>query len=94
MTGHTGIQWRYVIAPQSIKAGQVIQSGTEAPVAVGNTMPINQVPIGFAIHNIEKHPGKGAQLVRSAGTSAQVMSRGGVEEKKSMQLCNDHVNAC
>ena len=65
-----------MIAPQTVKAGQVIQSGPEAPVAIGNTMPIIQVPIGFAVHNIEKHPGKGAQLVRSAGTSAQVMARG------------------
>lgn len=72
----TGVEWRYVIAPQSVKAGQLLQSGPEAPVVVGNSMPISQVPIGFAVHNIEKKPGKGAQLVRSAGTSAQVMARG------------------
>ncbi len=76
-TPHTGSpEYRYVIAPQQVQAGHTIQSGPDAPVAAGNTLPLMNIPIGLAIHNIEKHPGKGGQLVRAAGTSATVMARG------------------
>ncbi len=69
---------RYIIAPGGIKAGDQIQSGAEAPIKVGNCLPINNIPLGSTMHCIELKPGKGAQLARSAGTSVQLVAREGV----------------
>jgi large subunit ribosomal protein L2 len=69
---------RYIIAPKDLKVGAKIMSGENVDVKVGNAMPLGNMPVGTVIHNIEMHPGKGAQLVRSAGASAQILGR---EEK-------------
>ena len=66
---------RYIIAPKDIKVGQKIVSGPNADIRVGNALPLEKIPVGTMIHNIEMHPGHGAQLVRSAGTSAQILGR-------------------
>jgi large subunit ribosomal protein L2 len=65
----------YVIAPDGIKTGEMIQSSNEAEIKTGNTMQISSIPVGTFIHNIELKPGKGAQLVRSAGASAQIIAK-------------------
>ena len=69
---------RYVIAPRGLAVGQEVVSGAEAPIKVGNTLPIRNIPVGTTIHCVEMIPGKGAQLARSAGTSAQLLAREGV----------------
>jgi len=68
---------RYIIAPVGLKVGDVIVSGADADIKVGNTLPIINIPLGSTIHNIELQVGKGAQLVRSAGSSAQLMAKEG-----------------
>lgn len=68
---------RYIIAPVGLKVGDVVVSGPEADIKVGNTLPIANIPVGTVIHNIELQVGKGAQLVRSAGSSAQLMAKEG-----------------
>ncbi|HEY7772975.1 MAG TPA: 50S ribosomal protein L2 [Marinagarivorans sp.] len=68
---------RYIIAPKALKAGDVIQSGDASPIKVGNTLPLRNVPLGSVVHCVELKPGKGAQIARSAGTSAQVVAREG-----------------
>ncbi|ASS41215.1 50S ribosomal protein L2 [Eubacterium minutum ATCC 700079] len=69
---------RYIIAPVGLKVGDVIFSGSDADIQIGNALPIANIPVGTVIHNIELKPGKGAQLVRSAGNGAQLMAK---EEK-------------
>ena len=69
---------RYIIAPKGLKVGDIIESGENVDVKVGNAMPIMNIPVGTVIHNIEMRPGKGAQIARSAGSSAQILGR---EEK-------------
>ena len=69
---------RYIIAPNGLKVGDVIFSGPEADIKVGNALPLANIPVGTISHNIEMKPGKGAQLARSAGNSAQLMAK---EEK-------------
>jgi large subunit ribosomal protein L2 len=68
---------KYIIAPKGLKAGDKIQSGREAPVSAGNCLPLVNMPIGTVVHCIELWPGKGAQLARSAGCSAQLLAREG-----------------
>lgn len=68
---------RYIIAPRGIKIGDPIISGPESPIKVGNSLPLNNIPLGSVIHCIELKPGKGAQLARSAGTSVQLLAREG-----------------
>jgi len=65
----------YIIAPQGLKDGMKIISSASADIKVGNCLPISAIPVGTAIHNIEMHKGKGGQLVRSAGLSAQLMAK-------------------
>ena len=67
----------YIIAPKGLTVGQKIESGPQADIKVGNALPLVNIPVGTVIHNIELKPGKGAQLVRSAGTSAQVLGQEG-----------------
>jgi large subunit ribosomal protein L2 len=68
---------RYIIAPVGLKVGDMIESGPEAEVQVGNALPITKIPVGTTIHNIELSIGKGGQLVRAAGTSAQLLAKEG-----------------
>ena len=68
-------QRSYIIAPVGLKDGDVVYSGETADIKPGNTLPIANIPIGTFIHNIELYPGKGAQLVRSAGVAAQLISK-------------------
>ena len=65
----------YIIAPEGLKAGDTVYSGKEADIKPGNTLPIANIPVGTVINNIEIYPGKGAQLVRSAGAMAQLVSK-------------------
>ena len=69
---------RYIIAPKGMIVGQQVLSGSEASIKVGNALPIRNIPVGTTIHCVEMIPGKGAQLARSAGTSAQLLARDGV----------------
>jgi len=65
----------YIIAPNGVKVGDVLYSGADADIKAGNTLPISSIPVGTFIHNIELYPGRGAQLVRSAGSAAQLMAK-------------------
>jgi large subunit ribosomal protein L2 len=68
---------RYIIAPLQLMVGDEVVSGPEAEVRVGNALPIQRIPLGTLIHNVELHPGRGGQLVRSAGAAAQLMAKEG-----------------
>ena len=68
---------RYILAPNKLEVGQVIVSGPEADIVVGNALPIANIPVGTIIHNVELKPGKGGQLARSAGNGAQLMAKEG-----------------
>ena len=70
-------QKAYIIAPEGLKVGQKVMNGPEAEVRVGNCLPLSEIPVGTQVHNIELYPGKGGQLVRSAGNSAQLMAKEG-----------------
>ncbi len=86
---------RYIIAPKGIKAGDTVVSGSDAPIKVGNTLPLGNVPIGTQIHCIEMKPGKGAQIARSAGTSAQLLAREGMYvtiRLRSGEMRKIHIN--
>lgn len=67
----------YILAPNGLKVGQQIMNGSTAEVRVGNCLPLQDIPVGTQIHNIELYPGKGGQLVRAAGNSAQLMAKEG-----------------
>ena len=67
----------YILAPEGLTDGMKIMNGAEAEVRVGNCLPLSEIPIGTQVHNIELYPGKGGQLVRSAGNSAQLMAKEG-----------------
>jgi len=68
---------RYIIAPEGLKVGATLSSGPDADILVGNALPLKNIPPGTIVHNIELRPGKGAQMARSAGTQAQLVSREG-----------------
>ncbi|MDF2654523.1 MAG: ribosomal protein [Bacillota bacterium] len=68
---------RYIIAPNKLKVGDVLVSGPDADIKVGNALPVKNIPVGTIIHNIELKPGKGGQMVRSAGNGAQLMAKEG-----------------
>ena len=70
-------EWRYIIAPRGVKAGDELMSGTTAPIRAGNTMALRNVPVGSVVHCVELKPGKGGQMARSAGTSCQLVAREG-----------------
>ncbi|MCP1110595.1 large subunit ribosomal protein L2 [Lachnospiraceae bacterium PM6-15] len=67
----------YILAPEGLKVGSKLMNGPEAEIRVGNCLPLADIPVGTQIHNIEMYPGKGGQLVRSAGNSAQLMAKEG-----------------
>ncbi|MGI6651325.1 MAG: 50S ribosomal protein L2 [Limnochordia bacterium] len=68
---------RYILAPAGLQVGDMVESGPEADIKVGNALPLANIPVGSVVHNIELQPGKGAQMVRSAGTAAQLMAKEG-----------------
>ena len=68
---------RYIIAPKDLKVGAIIENGENADIKVGNSLPLKNIPVGTLIHCIELKPGKGAEICRSAGTSAQILGREG-----------------
>ena len=68
---------RYIIAPKKLKVGDTVMSGEKADIFEGNALPLKNIPVGTVIHNVEMKPGKGAQMVRSAGVKAQLMAKDG-----------------
>ena len=68
---------RYIIAPKGVKAGDELSSGIDAPIKAGNSLPLRNIPQGSIVHCVEMKPGKGAQMIRSAGASAQLVARDG-----------------
>ena len=68
---------RYILAPYGLKVGDKLLSGPDADITVGNTLPLENIPVGTIVHNIELQPGKGGQIARSAGMSAQLMAKEG-----------------
>lgn len=86
---------RYILAPNGLKVGDKVESGSEADIKVGNALPIQNIPVGTMIHNVEMKIGKGAQLVRSAGAAAQLMAKEGnyaLLRMPSGELRQIHVN--
>ena len=67
----------YILAPKGLKEGDMVHSGPKSPLKVGNTLPLTNIPVGLDVHNIELYPGRGGQMVRSAGLAAQIMARSG-----------------
>jgi large subunit ribosomal protein L2 len=68
---------KYILAPKGVSAGDTLQSGVDAPIKAGNTLPLRNVPLGSVVHAIELKPGKGAQIARAAGTYAQLIAKDG-----------------
>ena len=68
---------RYIIAPKDLEVGMIVEAGVNADIKIGNALPLENIPVGTVIHNLELKPGKGAELCRSAGTSAQILGREG-----------------
>ena len=68
---------RYIIAPKGLEVGQIVVSGANVDIKVGNALPLENIPVGTVVHNVELKPGKGAELARSAGASAQILGREG-----------------
>src|SRR6202011_1719626 len=68
---------RYIVAPAGLEVGRTVSSGPEADILVGNALPLKNIPSGTTVHNVELRPGKGAQMVRSAGASAQLVAKEG-----------------
>lgn len=66
---------RYILAPQDLEVGQKIESGENADIRIGNALPLNKIPVGTFVHNIELSPGHGGQMIRAAGTKAQILGR-------------------
>ena len=74
---YADVEKSYILAPAGLKVGMKIMNGPEAEVRLGNCLPLSEIPVGTLIHNIELYPGKGGQMVRSAGNSAQLMAKEG-----------------
>ena len=68
---------RYIVQPLGLKVGDTLMSGPDAEITVGNALPLSNIPVGTFVHNLEMRPGKGAQMVRSAGASAQILAKEG-----------------
>ena len=86
---------RYIVAPKGITAGDVVQSGTDAAIKPGNCLPLANIPVGTQVHCIEMKPGKGAQIARGAGATAQLLAREGVYATlrlRSGEMRRIHVN--
>ncbi|MCR5084756.1 MAG: 50S ribosomal protein L2 [Succinivibrionaceae bacterium] len=74
---YTDGEHRYILAPKGLNPGDMIQSGDDAPISVGNALPMRNIPLGSTIHNVELTPGKGGQLARSAGCYCELLAREG-----------------
>ena len=72
---YTDGEKRYILHPKKLEIGSVVVSGPQAPIEIGNALPLSSVPLGTSIHNVELIPGRGGQIIRSAGTSAQVVAK-------------------
>ena len=86
---------RYIIAPKGVKAGDTLMSGANSPIKAGNCLPVSNIPVGTQVHCIEMKPGKGAQIARSAGVTAQLLAREGVYATmrlRSGEMRKIHVN--
>ena len=70
-------EWRYILAPRNLRAGDEVLSGSEAPIKPGNAMKLGSIPVGTTLHNVEMKPGKGGQMARSAGAAVQLVAREG-----------------
>jgi len=68
---------RYILCPANISVGTVVVSGPDAPIEIGNALPLGNIPLGSSVHNVELYPGRGGQIVRAAGATAQVMAKEG-----------------
>ncbi|MCF7924209.1 MAG: 50S ribosomal protein L2 [Candidatus Izimaplasma sp.] len=78
LINYTDGEKRYIIAPKGLEVGMKVESGKDADIVIGNAKELKDIPVGTVIHNVELHPGKGGQMIRAAGTSAQIQAR---EEK-------------
>ena len=86
---------RYILAPKNVRAGDLVMSGLQVPIKPGNALPMRNIPVGTLIHCIELKPGKGAQMVRAAGGSAQIVARDGAYatvRMRSGEMRKVHVN--
>lgn len=77
LVGYQDGEKRYILQPLGLKIGETIISSPEAPLTIGNCLPLTNIPLGTEVHNIELHPGRGGQLVRAAGTVAQIVAKEG-----------------
>jgi large subunit ribosomal protein L2 len=75
-TGPKATQYAYILAPQGVGAGDAVQSGADAPIRPGNTLPLSAIPVGMQVHNVEMRPGAGGQLARAAGTACTLIKKG------------------
>jgi len=88
---------RYILAPLGIKLGDTIQAGEDVDIKPGNALPLESIPVGSLVHNVEFEPGKGGKLIRSAGNSAQIISKEGkyvVLKLPSGELRKFHHRCC
>src|SRR6266571_3892535 len=86
---------RYMIAPKGLTVGQKVESGSEAPIKAGNTLPLRNIPVGTTVHCVEMLPGKGAQIARAAGSGVQLLAREGEYAQirmRSGEIRRVHVN--
>jgi large subunit ribosomal protein L2 len=86
---------RYIVAPKGVSAGMQLMSGIEAPIKIGNTLPLRNIPVGTMIHCVEMMPGKGAQIARAAGASVQLLAREGDQAQlrlRSGEIRRVHIN--
>ena len=74
---YTDGEKRYILHPKKLEVGSIVVSGPESPIEIGNALPLSNIPLGTAVHNVELIPGRGGQIVRSAGASAQIVAKEG-----------------
>lgn len=74
---YTDGEKRYILHPKKLEVGSIVVSGPESPIEIGNALPLSSIPLGTAVHNVELIPGRGGQIIRAAGTSAQIVAKEG-----------------
>ena len=77
---------RYILAPNGLSVGAVVQAGADAPIALGNALPLSRIPVGTTVHNVELNPGQGGRMARSAGSEVQIMGRDEEDERVQLRL--------
>ena len=77
---------RYILAPNGLSVGAVVQAGADAPIALGNALPLSRIPVGTTVHNVELNPGQGGRMARSAGSDVQIMGRDEEDERVQLRL--------